>query len=293
MSIGLMPDYRRAGGGIALLENIRGDEAAGIFLAETAIRPQGRGLVYLRDLALRFSEMPYENISKIIKNAGSVGVLEAMRMPAEVVTEHFEKGFGGTCFSLTFLLERMLTALGFDCYKVMADMNSGKNVHCLVIVREGDGGYMIDPGYALYEVIELPGEGVSAVMCPHALVEVEFSGADEPSARYDLWTSDASGRKWRYTFKDIPVSDADFERHWIESFSKPTLHNICLTRMTERGHIYFRKDFFKFTSRQAIDKRRLKHDIEAFIADEFGIGREWTNLAQRLLKERRSEPWRS
>jgi arylamine N-acetyltransferase len=276
-----------------LLESVGGNEAARIFLAETAMRRRGRGLAHLRDLALKFSEFPYENISKIIKSAAAQGIRASMRLPAEVVTEHFEKGFGGTCFSLTFLLDRVLTALGFDCYKVMADMNSGRNVHCLVIVKEGDAGYMIDPGYALYEVIELPSEGSNAVICPHALVEVGRGDTDGGAPCFHLWTGDAAGRKWRYTFRDEPVSDTDFERHWVASFSKPTLHNICLTRMTGAGHIYFRKDFFKFTSRQTIDKRRLKSDIETFIAAEFGIEPKWTDLAQRLLRERRSGRWQT
>jgi arylamine N-acetyltransferase len=277
--------------GAVLLENVKGDEAARIFLTRTAVHRQAGGLLFLRELASSFSEIPYENISKIIKSAHALSVGESMRLPLEVVTEHFEKGFGGTCFSLTFLLERMLKALGFRCYKVMADMHSGRNIHCLVIVDEGEGRYLIDPGYALYEVIELPGRKPTAVACPHALVEVEREAADGSPPRYNLWTSDASGRKWRYAFTDEPVSDIDFERHWIESFTKPTLNNVCLTRMTRRGHIYFRKDFYKFTSPEAIDKRRLKDGIESFIADEFGIDPAMTDLAQRLLRERRARPW--
>jgi arylamine N-acetyltransferase len=277
--------------GAAVLETVKGDEAAGIFLARAVVQRRTNGVRFLRDLAARFSEIPYENISKIIKSAQAANVGESMRLPVEVVTEHFEKGFGGTCFSLTFLLERMLAALGFSCYKVMADMHSGRNIHCLVVVDEGGGRYMIDPGYALYEVIGLPSQGAVAVACPHALVEVEREDRADAAARYNLWTSDASGRKWRYAFTDLAVSDEEFESHWIASFTKPTLNNVCLTRMTRRGHIYFRKDFYKFTSPEAIDKRRLKDGVEAFIADEFGIDPAMTDLARRLLRERRARPW--
>jgi arylamine N-acetyltransferase len=245
----------------------------------------------LRHLAYHFAELPYENISKIIKAAGSASLEGAVRLPVEVVTDHVDRNFGGTCFSLTFLFERILKALGFDCYKVMADMNSGSNVHCLVVVNEGGARYMVDPGYALYEVIGLPvgpaGRDASAarVACPHALVELRNEGA----GAYGLSTEDASGRKWRYGFRDVPVPDRVFEEHWLESFTKPTLHNVCLSRMTARGHVYLRKDFFKFTSRASVDKRRVSQGRERLIEQEFGIAAEWADLAQKLLDGK--GPW--
>lgn len=297
-----------------MLETVKGDDAAGLFLSGAGIASPGRGVEFLRNLACHLARFPYENISKIIKSAGAEGVYGSLRLPGEVVIDHFERNFGGTCFSLTFLVERMLTALGFDCYKVMADMHSGENVHCLVIVREGESRYMIDPGYALYEVVALPGAGavqatgtapdrtgrpatgagvgVDApdrvrVRFPHAVVEVERDAA----GKYVLWTTDATGRKWRYAFRDESVGDEDFEKHWIASFTKPTLHNICLTMMTPRGHIYLRKDFFKFTSHREVDKRRLTHDVESFVQQNFGIDGRWTNLAEKILAERRQSEW--
>jgi arylamine N-acetyltransferase len=286
----------------------------------------GRGVEFLRELALRFAEFPYENISKIIKAANSPSLTEAMRLPTEVVVDHIERNFGGTCFSLTFLFERILKSFGFECYKVMADMNSGRNVHCLVVVREGDVRYMVDPGYALYQVIALPPRGIERVTCPHATVEVGVgeerpnqgrthvaphddkvwtegesgttegeSGASEGESgtsegtAYNVWTEDASGRKWRYCFRDEPVRDRDFEGHWLESFTKPTLNNICLTRMTPQGHIYLRKDFFKFTSTTSMEKRKLTGGREELIEKEFGISGEWVEVAQRVLDEKRKQ----
>ena len=287
-----------------MLETVKGDDAAGLFLSGSGIASPGRGVDFLKNLACHLARFPYENISKIIKSAGTEDVYGSMRLPGEVVIDHFERNFGGTCFSLTFLAERMLTALGFDCYKVMADMHSGKNVHCLVIVREGESRYMIDPGYALYEVVALPGTGAVpaagrggggevvpdrvSVRFPHAVVEVELDAA----GKYNLWTTDATGRKWRYALRDEPVCDEDFEKHWIASFAKPTLHNICLTMMTPRGHIYLRKDFFKFTSHREIDKRKIKHGVESFVQQQFGIDGRWTDLAQKILAERRHREWR-
>lgn len=307
-----------------MLESVKGDEALGIFMSQRGTRGDGmnversrtslRGVDFLRNLARRFAELPYENVSKIIKMAGSRSLEEAMRLPAEVVTDHVERNFGGTCFSLTFLFERMLKSLGFDCYKVMADMNSGRNVHCLVMVSEGGAKYIVDPGYALHEVITLPGmkaprgrmplagaEGLSEVAgcpvgpmgaeagcervkLPHAAVELRSEGA----GGYSLFTEDAAGRKWRYGFHDVAASDSEFEEHWLESFTKPSLENICLNRMTPRGLIYLRKDFFKFTSPTSVEKRRLKQGRERLVEQEFGIAAEWVELAQKLLDDKRA-----
>ena len=88
------------------------------------------------------------------------------------------------------------------------------------------------------------------------------------------------------------MSEKDFEGFWIDSFSKPTLHNICLNRITPQGHIYLRKDFFKFSSRETISKRRLKAGVEGLIEAEFGIGGEWTEIAQKILSTKRSSKWR-
>ena len=273
--------------GGAVLESIKGEEAARLFTDHTGIRPRGDAMAFLRDVASGLSRFPYENISKIIKSADCAGPRESMRLPDEVVADHIRRNFGGTCFSLTFLLERMLTALGFDCYKVMADMRSGTNVHCLVVVRGADAKCIIDPGYALSEVVELPRRGRVTVEFPHALVNLDT----DDGKRFNLWTEDASGQKWRYAFTDEPVGEDDFEAHWVSSFDKPTLRNICLTMMTTQGHIYFRKDFFKFTSQRTITKRKLKHDIERFIQEEFGIAGEWTDLARKALEEVRARSW--
>jgi len=99
-----------------LLERIEGDEAARLFLGHLGLGRSVAGHEFPQDLALGFARLPYENISKIIKSAGASGVLESMRLPSEVAEDHIEWGLGGTCFSLTFFLERVLRSLGFDAH---------------------------------------------------------------------------------------------------------------------------------------------------------------------------------
>jgi arylamine N-acetyltransferase len=271
-----------------LLSLIKGDEALEIFAGHYGIQAHRGGGApgaedLLRTLVRYFSRLPYENISKIIKSAAGMPPEESFRLPVEVVADHLENGFGGTCFSLTFLLERMLSSLGFACHKVMAHMHMGENVHCLVVVTLGGHRFMIDPGYALYTVIPLPGRGKVVADCPHAEVEVSL----DKDGYYNLHTLDASGRKWRYRFRDVPAADQDFERFWERSFAMPTLGNVCLGRITEKGHLYLRKDYLKFASHSEISKRRLGGGIDRVIEDEFGIDRRWVSMAWDVLEGRR------
>lgn len=281
-----------------MLRTVKGDEALEIFAHHYGIevpeRPgeARRGGLWHGDLrrgdlletvVKGFSRMPYENISKIIKSADHQAPLARFRLPLEVVIDHVEKGFGGTCFSLTFLLERMLKSLGFNCHKVMAHMHMGDNVHCLVVVDRDGRRYIIDPGYALYSVIALPERGKTAVRCPHAVVEI----SQDEAGNYNLHTVDAAGRKWRYRFLDIPVGDEDFEAHWLESFDMPTIRNVCLGRITGKGHLYLRKDYFKFASCDDITRRRFKRGIDRVIEEEFGIDRKWVGMAWDVLQARR------
>lgn len=271
-----------------MIKPVKGDEALQLFtsrygIARTEASGSGPAGGLLEAVVREFSRLPYENISKIIKSAHHDAPLDSFRLPLEVVTDHVEKGFGGTCFSLTFLLERMLRSLGFDCHKVMAHMHMGENVHCLVVVNLAGRRLMIDPGYALYAVIELPERGLTSVRCPHAVVEISIDDA----GYYNLHTVDASGRRWRYRFLDVPAGDDAFEEHWKRSFDMPTLRNVCLGRITENGHLYLRKNYFKFASLYDIRKRKLKTGIDRVIEEEFGIDRKWVDMAWDVLAARR------
>jgi arylamine N-acetyltransferase len=271
-----------------LIRPVKGDEALRLFAGHYGIVPpeasgSGPSGDLLEAVVREFARLPYENISKIIKSAEHGVPLDSFRLPLEVVTDHVERGFGGTCFSLTFLLERMLRSMGFDCHKVMAHMHMGENVHCLVVVNLGGRRLMVDPGYALYAVIALPERGRTAVRCPHAVVEI----LRDEAGYYNLHTVDAAGRKWRYRFLDVPAGDDFFEEHWKRSFGMPTLRNVCLGRITEKGHVYLRKDYFKFASPGEIKKQRFKTGIDRVIEEEFGIDRKWVGMAWDVLEARR------
>jgi hypothetical protein len=67
----------------------------------------------------------------------------------------------------------------------------------------------------------------------------------------------------------------------------PTLNNVCLGRITGKGHLYLRKDYFKFASTGEIKKRKFKTGIDRVIEEEFGIDRRWVGMAWDVLQARR------
>ena len=67
--------------------------------------------------------------------------------------DHRAHHLGGTCFSLTYFLEIVLSLHGFQCYPIMADMRYGRNVHCALVVTVDHAKYLVDPGYLLNQPI--------------------------------------------------------------------------------------------------------------------------------------------
>src|SRR6185436_12536895 len=59
-----------------------------------------------------FAQIPYENLTKIIKQADAPSIESARRHPSEVVDDHIRWRAGGTCFSLTSALLYLIRSLG-------------------------------------------------------------------------------------------------------------------------------------------------------------------------------------
>ena len=122
------------------------EEAFDAFRKHFSIRSPEVEADFAAEIVQSFSRIPYENISKIIKNSKCPTLEDKIRLPLEVIEDHIERNLGGTCFSLTFFLESLFKNSGFSCYKIMADMKSGENVHCAVVVTIGRRKFLADPG---------------------------------------------------------------------------------------------------------------------------------------------------
>jgi arylamine N-acetyltransferase len=228
-----------------------------------------------------FSPFPYENISKIIKLSRHQDEPHPIRLPEEVIEDHLTAGLGGTCFSMTFTLQSILVQNGFDCYPVMADMRSGRNIHCALVALLGDVKYLLDPGYLLGRPVELHPDRPFSFWNEFARVELFHLPED---GAYHLYTFSGKERKWRYRFVDRPTGPDEFLTHWQASFHKNAMHGICLNRVTTKGLVDVRKRFMRQITPGGKRNVNIKRNYHAVIEETFGISRDVVDQALAALE---------
>lgn len=258
------------------------------FLDYFHLPPKKPDIVFLQEILRRFAKIPYENISKIIKlNQNWDSEAGRIRLSEEVIEDHVSNQLGGTCFSLTFFLQSILTQNGFTCYPVMADMRAGKNIHCCLIVALNSVKYLVDPGYLLTLPMEINSQKPKFFRNE---LELRY---DHSSAKYNLFTFNKKDCKWRYRFRDRAVPSEEFLQHWLASFGWNSMHGICLTKVIKDGMIYIHKDFMRETTFS--DKRNfnIKRNYHASIHEYFGIDKQIVEQAQAALQDNleRKKSW--
>ncbi len=238
-------------------------------------------LISLQKILLHFANLPYENLSKIIKLNNNWDSENKIRLPEEVIEDYISHKLGGTCFSLTFFLQSILNFNGFVCYPVMADMCAGKNIHCCLIVVLGSVKYLVDPGYLLPKPMEINPE-------KHQLINNKFAGVklkfDQKNQSYNLFTFNNFETKWRYRFQDKPVSHDEFLRHWLASFKWNSMHRIYLTNIIDEGLFIVCGNFMRKTTFDGKQNFNIKNNFHEAIHDVFGIDKELSEQAMTTLK---------
>jgi arylamine N-acetyltransferase len=261
-----------------------GEAAREIFTGHFGLSSGGTELDALRRVVASYSNLPYENLTKIIKKFTAVSPEERLRGPVEVVSGFVEHHTGGTCFSLTYCLGSMLSSAGFTCYPVMADMKR-PNIHCALVVEMNERRYLIDPGYLVGEPVQLTNAPVR-IETPFGVIELR----PRQGERYDLFTLDGGDRKWRYTAKTSAVSHREFMRHWQNSFALPMMNNLLLTRLTPQGHLYVKNHHLRMKGPQGKANENIRANFESRIESEFGISPGITAQAREHL-ERIRRSW--
>jgi arylamine N-acetyltransferase len=268
-------------------------DAVRMFLEYFRIPPKPASRSFLEEILRDFATLPYENISKIIRLHDNWDDLGKLRMPQQVIADHVAHRLGGTCFSLTYFLQAILTQHHFICYPVMADMRSGRNVHCAMIVLLDGVKYLVDPGYLLTQPMELNPDKPRHHRTEFAGVELRF---DDVAQCYHLYTFNKDEMKWRYRFDDRPAPSVEFLQHWLASFGWNSMHGICLTKVTGSGLIYVRKTFMRETTLNGRRNINIKKNYHAAIHDVFGIEQqiieqaEWA-LSENLARKQASGLW--
>ena len=254
-------------------------QAAAMFLDHYCISPGKPDRDSLRMILFHFSRIPWENLTKFLIKTQRFSAENRLRLADTVISEHIEKGAGGTCFSLTETLGVILSYAGFQCRPVMADMNHGRNIHCAlsVIVNEGML-FLADPGYLVSEPV---------LMEPGKVTQVDTSLETlvwEPSEKdnsYDLYSVDGGIRNWKYRIRMNPVSSVEFRSHWQRSFDATGMNSLHLNCRNEDGRLSAHNLNLRRVTSRGRTNEKLKGSYPEKVEAYFGLSREIAEAAEK------------
>jgi len=240
----------------------------------------------LRALYRAFCNLPYENVSKIIRKYDSDPEQETplLRTPEEVLEGYLAERLGGTCFSLTQCLASLLAYCGFNAWKVLGDMRHGPNIHCAVVVRLGRMEYLCDAGYLLPDPLPLLPRGKSILKGAiyTYLLEADRSSRDI----FNLYTRSHAGEiKWRYRIRNRPMGEHEFEHYWRLTFKAPMNRQLILTRNLEGMQVYIHNHHLRLNLPEGKKNLNIRNQLAENIQELFGIAPQIVEQALRRLQE--------
>ncbi len=262
-----------------ILENdLRG---AGLLLEHFNIKRQSPDISLLEKLLDRFSSIPYENATKIIKAGGNMSAYNSFRFPLELAGDYRKFGSGGTCFSLVYLFKSLMDECGFTSKLVLADRNYGSDTHTAVLVNMGDELFLADPGYLIFTPIKLSAE--KPVLHTTGLYDIyiePFSGGKF----FDVYSLFPDGnRKFRYRIKNEFVHRDLYLEAWKKSFEFEMMNSLVITKVSQREHFYIRNNFFQHNSLKGKIKKNITTEELICFTSGAGISAEVIRKALTIL----------
>jgi arylamine N-acetyltransferase len=240
----------------------------------------------LSRMATAFSSLPYENLSKIIKQDELTRPESSRRTPAEVFEDHRTNGTGGTCFSLTAALLHLVRALGFEAEPILADRWYGDNTHCALVIWIDSQPHLLDPGYLIVDPIRLPTRETMEIQTAFNRLVLQPKNNGE---KIDLYTVSGGHQNHRLVFKTRPVDAGEFLRHWDSSFDWDGMRYPVLTRVHGEKQLYLQGNRFQVRSQEAVRRSEVPWEhLVGTIEREFGIRSGVVTRALEIL-ERRGE----
>jgi arylamine N-acetyltransferase len=245
------------------------------YMAHFGIQPDQSPGKLLGKVVAAYAALPYENITKIIKNA--------RRNPEEVIRDHIAWGAGGTCFSLTSALMHLVRSLGWDAQYVLADRRYGQNTHCALIVWIEGAPHLVDPGFLIVKPIALSLDRDKEIETGFNRLILSPTG-DE--GKLSLSTVRNGAATYRLTYKTSPVDAGEFIKAWDDSFGFDMMRYLLLTRTSGSRQTYLRGSNLRISSPDTTERREIhEEDLISKIAAEFRIHPSVVRQAILILKE--------
>ena len=226
----------------------------------------------LAKLCAAFAQIPYENLTKIIKSDAVISAGSAKRFPDEVLRDYLHIGTGGTCFSLTAAFIAILSALGFEAHPILADRHYGTDTHCALVFFREQQILLLDPGFLIYQPTRLP-------TTEPRIIGTEFNTIEllpqEAGQKVELVTVVKNSRRSRLIYKVSPVDGPTFGRAWERSFAWEMMTYPVLTRYSSGRHYYLQGNQLRIRDQQRTTRQILTSDEQyTVITQTFGIHRD-------------------
>lgn len=168
------------------------------------IRQQQPSLAFLDELVTAYTRhVPWESAFRIAKRGATPVTADCPRWPAEFWEDAQQRGGGGTCFESNYALFWLLQKLGFEGYLTINDMRESRGCHTAIVIRLGDGRWLVDAGYPLYLPVPLVDGQTTQRQTPFHT----FTAIPQPGNRYEI-QRDRHPKPYFFTLVDRPVPDA-------------------------------------------------------------------------------------
>lgn len=162
---------------------------------------------YLNALIGTFIQrVPWESVTRIIKRDITPATADCPRFPREVWSDAMNFGGGGTCFEINYAFFALLSALGYEGYLTLNDMNDARKCHAAIVIRFGEHKYLVDVSIPLPRALAF----FSDLTIHHYTPWLNFTIRPEGENRYVIERA-PHARPYIFTFNDVPAGEEDFE----------------------------------------------------------------------------------
>jgi len=234
------------------------------FLNLMKIEKKEPSQLFLSEIYKAFTCIPYENATKIINK---ITREEKFRLPERLLTDYFEYGTGGTCFSLVYTLFKLLQYFKFDSYMVLADRLYGTNTHAAVMVECGNKVFLLDPGFLVPEPLTIPPENIFLnyfLPMNELIIHNEDNHIRVSTIRNGLTS-------FRYLIKNRAVPEREFFSAWDSSFEFKMINDLFITKLTPDSQIYLRETRVEIITATERKKYIINDNFSYEISKIFGI----------------------
>ncbi len=193
------------------------------------LRRQQPSFEYLDALIDAFiHKVPWESLFRIIKRNATPETSDCPRFPYEVWSDAMNFGGGGTCFEINYAFFALLSALGYEGYMTLNDMNEAQACHAAIVLLLGGRRHLVDVSVPLPHAFPFYPDSTAHLFTSW----LNFTARPESENRYVVERA-PHARPYIFTLNDVPVTEDDFEAA-VEADYLPTgyfLNRVVINKM--------------------------------------------------------------